>query len=126
MFSVPSQKKTVFWPVKSKVTIGDRIYLYLAAPHKQIGFVGEVCQTDLTEDNVYANIKIYFKQQPEQKGETRPFMKINKKIKSIPIKETSPLALATLKRHGLKGMLIGPRKLDNSMELLQYIKEHLS
>ncbi|MDH5544421.1 MAG: hypothetical protein OEZ43_02445 [Gammaproteobacteria bacterium] len=117
-------KKTVYWPAKTKVSKGDKIYIYLAAPHKQIAFIGEVTQVDITEESVIEDIKRFFKQLPKKKGEPTPFMKIGK-IQRVDIEADSPLALSSLKTHGLRGMLMGPRNLENNQTLLNYFQEEL-
>lgn len=42
--------------------------------------------------------------------------------KSFELKDNSFTAYSLLKENGLTGMLMGPRKLDNNLALLQYIE----
>jgi len=113
--------KQTYWPIKSKIVPGDNIYIYLAAPYKQIGFVGSVIQTSLPEAVVTREIKPFFKQTPPKSKEKRSFMEIGK-ITPIPLIEASPFSLSKLREHGLNGMLMGPRNLENSPILLEYVK----
>ena len=118
-------EETTYWPVKSRVAVGDKIYIYLAAPFKQIAFVSEIVQTDLTQNAIYNDIKPFFKQPPENKGDEKPFMQLTK-IQRLAINEDSPLNLSKLRVHGLKGMLMGPRNLGKCTELYNYVKGHLA
>jgi len=118
-------KKTAFWPMKSKVTKGDIVLIYLASPFKQIGFKCTVVKTDMMEDDVYDKVSLYFKQIPAKKEKINRFMKLDK-IESIPLKQESPLGLNQLRKFGLNGMLMGPRNLDNIPKLLSYISGCIS
>ncbi|MDH5447039.1 MAG: EVE domain-containing protein [Gammaproteobacteria bacterium] len=117
-------KKSAYWPIKSKVAKGDQVLIYLAAPYKQIGFICKVTEVDLDESTVLKHVSPFFKQVPDKNANLRYFMKLNS-IKRIPLDEASPLSLTQLKVVGLKGMLMGPRKLDNTPGLLDYLKGHM-
>ena len=93
-------------------------------PYKQIGFVSHVVQVDLAHDEVFDKASPFFKQMPDKKDNSTLFMKLNK-IESIALDENSPLCLHELKLAGLKGMLMGPRNLNNNPELLDYVKANL-
>jgi len=100
--------------------------IYLAAPYQQIGFVCDVTQTNLSLDDVRDNIQPFISNKGGgPKKHSKPFMQL-KKIATIEIDKASPLALQCLKQHGLTGMLMGPRKLENNPALLDYIKRNLS
>lgn len=109
-----------FWPMNSKVDCGDRIYIYLAAPHKQIAFVCEVAEINLDAESVMEEIRPFLKGTSRDKIPEKPFMKIGN-ISGVPLSENALLGYSFLKENGLKGMLMGPRKLENNPELLSYI-----
>ncbi len=114
--------KDAYWPKNTKVVVGDIVYIYLTAPYKQIGFLCVVKEIDMPEAAVHKYTKQFVKgvdAKPSPK-KTKPFMKLLVK-KRFPIKDGSPLSLEELKKHGLSGMLMGPRKLDGSPTLLQYV-----
>lgn len=117
-------KDSAYWPIKSKVEVKDKVLIYLAAPYKQIGFEAEVAQVDVKQDKILNKLRPFFRQIPDQQNAEARFMKLSK-IKPIEQNAASPLGLQQLKLAGLKGMLMGPRSLDNNPDLLGYIKEHL-
>ena len=41
-----------FWPMRSQTAVGDRVFIYLAAPHKQIGYACDVTETGIDEASV--------------------------------------------------------------------------
>ena len=114
-------KNTAYWPVRSRVAVGDTVLIYLAAPYKQVGFSTNVAQVDLKLTEVFDKVSPYFKQLPDKNENEKPFMKLVN-ITAIKVGEESPLSLVRLKEFGLKGMLMGPRKLDNSPALLTYVR----
>ncbi len=109
-----------YWPVHSKVIPGDCIFFYLAAPYKRIMFKCEVLDIDLMQSEVLSSISRFFKGPPPVKPTSRNFMKIMTK-ENYPLDGEVQLVLSELKDHGLKGMLMGARKLENAPELLAYI-----
>ncbi|WP_428603949.1 hypothetical protein [Sedimenticola sp.] len=117
-------KKSAYWPVKSKVEKGDKVLIYLAAPYKQIGFATDVAETGLEQDEIFDKVSPFFKQIPDTGANNKPFMKLVN-INVVRLDKTSQLSLDRLKEAGLRGMLMGPRKLDNTPELLAYIKGNL-
>lgn len=112
---------STYWPMNSKVNISDQIFIYLAAPHKQIAYICEVQEIDLSVDDIMDEIRPFFKGASDDKPPTKPFMKIMK-ISDIALNEHSLVGYSFLKENGLNGMLMGPRKLENNLELLRYIK----
>jgi len=50
-----------YWPMGSKVSKGDTIFIYLAAPYKQIGFVCNVGEVDLDPNTIIEKIRPFFK-----------------------------------------------------------------
>ncbi len=114
-----------YWPQNARVSVGDHIYLYLAAPYKQVGFVCEVLETDLSEDDIIEFVRPFFVQNGKGEGKTKPFLKI-KPVGEVERSPDSLLGLNMLREHGLNGRLMGPRKLENNPPLLAFIKEHLS
>lgn len=117
-------EKSAYWPAKSRVAVGDTVLIYLAAPYKQIGFSSRVAQIDLELAEVFDTVSPFFKQMPDRKENDKPFMRLVD-ITAVKVGEESRLTLARLKEFGLKGMLMGPKKLDNSPELLTYVQESL-
>jgi len=117
-----------YWPMNAKVSVGDIVYIYLAAPYKQIGYICEVMDVGLELDSIIEHIRPYFKE--NQKGAkddgkpSKPFIKLQNK-RAIKLDKDSPVALAYLKENGLNGMLMGPRKLENNPPLLGYVQASL-
>lgn len=111
-----------YWPRNSNVEAGDILFIYLAAPYKQIAFKCEVIRADLTGDKILKEVSAYFKEEPKDPDPLKAFLKV-KTLSRYDLEPTGPLALAFLKEHGLKGMLMGPRKLENAPELKGYILE---
>lgn len=104
--------------------MGDRVYIYLAAPYKQIAYMTEVLDVGLELDLIIERIKPYFLEagEPSKRDkQPKPFMKL-KTLRTIPLDKHSPLGLSCLKDNGLKGMLMGARKLENNPGLLSYIQ----
>lgn len=113
------QQAEAYWPMNSKLMVGDQVFLYLSAPHKQIAYRCEVLETGVSTDVALAACKPFFKQAPA-KSANKPFMCLQPQCR-FTLSEQSPLQLQQLKTHGLRGMLMGPRKLENNPELLRYI-----
>lgn len=111
-----------FWPINSRVAVGDRIYLYLAAPYKQIGFVTEVCSVDTPHAAIVDQVRPFIKGTPPSGEQEKMFMLL-KVLATVPIEPASACGYGHLKQNGLNGMLMGPRNLDNNPQLLNYIKE---
>jgi len=120
------RKKKTYWPMNSKAESGDVIYFYLAAPHKQLGFVCQVGEVNLAEELVLESLRPFFKEPAADKGgkKQKLFMEVKPDFE-IPLESDSLLGLDYLREKGLKGMLMGPRKLDNNPELLNYIRKCL-
>lgn len=110
-----------YWPMNSKVTVDDLIYIYLAAPHKQIGFICKIEQIDFEHDEIIDQIKPYFKGDGKGGKSGKKFMRL-KTTKSFELKDNSYTAYGLLKENGLTGMLMGPRNLNNNLPLLHYIE----
>ena len=110
-----------YWPMNSKVESGDLIFIYLAAPYKQIAYICEVLKTGLNENDIIKFVKPFFVTPVECDKKSKDFMKI-KPVQTLPLSPDSLFALQSLKENGLKGMLMGPRKLDNCPPLLEYAK----
>ena len=55
-------------PVNSKVSVGDTVYIYLAAPYKQIGFVCDVLDVGLDQDSILKHIRPFFKNKLAEKN----------------------------------------------------------
>lgn len=108
--------------MKSKVSIEDIIYIYLAVPYKQLGFVCEVLEIGFDEESIIDKVRPFFKSPPDGKGKAKPFMKL-RVSKSFEIGMSAQLDYGHLKENGLNGMLMGPRKLENNPPLLAYIQE---
>ena len=113
-----------YWPVNSRVSVGDVIYIYLALPYKQIGFACDVIEVDIEEAGILEKSRPFFKKEIGDKKPVKLFMKLQV-FASVALGDESPLAYHLLKQNGLKGMLMGPRKLENNPALLNYIKRNL-
>lgn len=111
---------TTFWPMNANLSPGDTVYIYLAAPYKQIGFVCSVLSTGYDLDKISDNVTPFIKGAARENGPSKPFMKL-KALHRIPINENGRLSLNDLRRNGLNGMLMGARKLENNPELFIYI-----
>ena len=110
-----------YWPLNSRVSVGDTGFIYLAAPHKQIAFDCDVLEVGLEESDVVDFVRPFFKGENHDEKSQKLFMKLQ--VSSvIPLEGDSPLAYEYLKQHGLSGMLMGPRKLENNPTLLTYIE----
>jgi hypothetical protein len=113
-----------YWPVNTKVSAGDVVYIYLAAPYKQIGYVCDVMEVGLDLDSIVEKVRPFFKNAGDNKKQPKSFMKLQTNV-TIPIDNETHLAYRYLKQNGLNGMLTGPRKLENNPELLDYIKRSI-
>ncbi len=113
-----------YWPVNTKVSIGDVVYIYLAAPYKQIAFVCDVVDIDLELDNIIEKIIPFFKGKIDNKKPSKLFMKLTTTSK-ISLEDQTILNYSNLKENGLNGMLMGARKLENNPPLLDYIQRNL-
>ena len=112
-----------YWPMKSKASPGDIIYIYLAAPYKQIAYVCRVKEVSLEKNSIFENIRQFVKGAGTDDKKDPLFMKLEP-TKQITLDLDSSLTYHFLKQHGLKGMLMGPRKLENNPELLNYIQRN--
>lgn len=113
-----------YWPINSKVSTGDVIYIYLASPYKQIGFVCEVLEVKIELYSILENIRPFFKKESNNEKQNKLFMKL-KASSVITLEDDSLLSYQYLKENGLNGMLMGPRKLENNPSLLKYIKGNI-
>lgn len=117
-----SQNEAV-WPINSKIEVGDTVYIYLAAPYKKIGFICDVKAINLSNNKIREYTTPYLKSATQNKPADKAFMMLNN-IRSIFSESLTALSYENLKINGLDGMLMGPRKLENNIELLNYIKGH--
>ncbi len=119
VFSAFKQDQT-YWPVNAKISPGDGVYIYLAAPHKQIGFFCNVVTTGHQLVEIINEVLPFIKGKADESGPSKPFMKLET-VQSIALEENSALSLENLRQNGLKGMLMGARKLENNPQLFSYI-----
>lgn len=110
-----------YWPMNSKVEVDDLIYIYLAVPHKQIGFICKILEVGYEQDEIIDQITPYFKGDGKDGKSGKKFMKLQT-VKSLKLKDDSFTAYGLLKENGLTGMLMGPRNLNNNLPLLHYIE----
>ncbi len=115
------EENEAVWPINSKVEVGDTVYFYLASPYKRIGYICTVTETDVSSDIVSKYSKPYIKRIEPTKPSVKRFMLFTDITKLLDSDDES-LTLASLKLNGLKGMLMGPRKLDNNPQLHEYIR----
>ena len=114
-------REETYWPMNAKIAAGDVVYIYLAAPYKQIGFVCDVLETGFDVDEIIEDLRGFIKGEAGGDGPAKPFMKL-KALRSLPIEKNGVLGLANLRENGLNGMLMGARKLENNPPLLEYMK----
>ena len=110
-----------YWPVNSNVSVGDTVYIYLAAPYQQIAFVAEILEIDLDSKFAFDRVKPFFKGEIENSKPNKSFMRL-KTHSIIPLEGQEQLSYASLKENGLNGMLMGARKLENNPQLFEYIQ----
>lgn len=113
-----------YWPMNSKVAVGDRLFLYISAPEKRLAYDCDILATGLDEAEVIDACRPFFREIPKGSGKAKPFMQL-KVRQQLPGGAGGPFSLAALKEAGLTGMLMGPRRLDNNPGLLAHILEHL-
>lgn len=111
----------IYWPMNAKITAGDIVYIYLAAPFKQIGFRCEVLGTGYDLGAIRNHVAPFIKGEVDQNPGSKPFMKLGS-TQAVPIEPDAPLSLRKLRDNGLNGMLMGARKLDNNPELFDFIR----
>ncbi len=114
-----------YWPLSAKAESGDIVYIYLAAPHKQVGFVCDVIETGFSLDAIIEKVEPFIKGNGGGKKEPKTFMKL-RRTQTLELTSDSLLGYTHLKANGLTGMLMGPRKLENNPALLEYIQGVLS
>lgn len=112
-----------YWPMNAKIADGDRLYIYLAAPFKQVGFVCDVLKTGYNLSDIFHEVSPFIKGDPSAGPDAKPFMKLAN-ARPFAIDSEGPLTLSHLKENGLNGMLMGARKLENNPALMHYIEEN--
>ena len=110
----------VFWPMSSKVAIGDTVFIYAGAPYKRILFQTKVVEIGLPPEVAMDFGKKFVR--VEGKAPNKPFMQLVLEQAFEP-EALSPLSFALLRENGLKGSIMGPQCLDNNPELFAYIKK---
>ncbi len=110
-----------YWPMNARTSTGDTIYIYLAAPFKQVGFRCEVLGTGYDFDSVRDQVVPFVKGDVGNAPNLKPFMKLGSTYK-VQLDDDSALSLGRLRKNGLNGMLMGARKLENNPILFEYIK----
>ena len=119
------EQKEIYWPINAKISSGDTVYIYLAAPYKQIGFICDVLATNYKMDEIIDSVLPFIKGEENQEAQSKPFMKL-KAIQFVDIGDDSALTLNNLKQNGLNGMLMGARKLENNPKLFEYVRKNSS
>jgi hypothetical protein len=120
VFSAFAQDET-YWPMNAKLSTNDTVFIYLAAPYKQIGFCCDVLETGYDLAKIYDQVAPFIKGEARETPSPKPFMKL-KATGTMPLDSQSVLSLSKLRENGLNGMLMGARKLDNNPVLFGYIK----
>jgi len=120
VFGAFAEEET-FWPRSAKAEPGDTVFIYLAAPHKQIGFICDVLEVGFDMESVMDRVQPFLKGDGGGKKEPKAFMKLATR-QTLELSSDSLLGYAHLKEQGLTGMLMGPRKLENNPDLLTYIQ----
>ena len=107
--------------MNAKIVTGDIVYIYLAAPFKQIGFRCEVLETGFDLAAIRDQVSPFIKGDADQGPGSKPFMKLGSTY-VVPIDADAALSLSKLRENGLNGMLMGARKLENNRDLLEYTR----
>ena len=116
------ERPETYWPMNAKVATGDIVYIYLAAPYKQIGFRCEVLGIGYDLAEIIDQVRPLIKGDVDDGPGSKPFMKLGAP-RAAPIDPKAALSLNNLREHGLKGMLMGARKLDNNPPLLDFTEK---
>lgn len=111
-----------YWPMNAKVMTGDIVYIYLAAPFKQIGFRCEVLGAGYDLVAIRDQVTPFIKGDLDQGPVSKPFMKLGS-TRAVPIETDAALSLNKLRENGLNGMLMGARKLENNPDLFALIRK---
>ena len=107
------------WPMSSKVELDDFVYIYGGQPYKQILFKCRVVDIGLPPEAVIEKAQKYIK--VSGKTPDKPFMML-KTVYEFEMNSNSPVSFHMIKQNGLKGSIMGPRCLENNLELLEYIQ----
>lgn len=110
----------VFWPISSKVAVGDTVFIYAGAPYKRILF-----QTKVVEVGLPAELAVEFGKKfvrVEGKAPKKLYMQLVLE-QEFEARNLSPFSFAVLKENGLKGSIMGPQCLENNEELFAYVKK---
>lgn len=110
-----------YWPMNAKISLTDTVFIYLAAPFKQIGFACDVFGTGYDLVDIHNQIAPFIKGDVGDGTATKQFMKL-RATWTVPIEVNSALSLGKLRKNGLNSMLMGARKLENNPVLSEYIK----
>lgn len=116
------ERSETYWPMNAKVATGDIVYIYLAAPYKQIGFRSKVLGIGYDLAEILDQVRPLIKGDVDHGSGSKPFMKLGAPC-AVPIDPNAALSLNNLREHGLKGMLMGARKLDNNLPLLEFTEK---
>lgn len=119
VFGALAQDET-YWPMNGKMVAGDAAYIYLAAPHKQIGFLCDVLETGFDMAEIIDHIAPFIKGDASDGPSGKPFMKLGA-TQTVTLEPHGALSLDQMRQNGLTGMLMGARKLDNNPTLSAYI-----
>ncbi len=117
------KEEQAVWPIHSKIEVGDTVYIYLAAPHKRIAYVCSVKAIDIGHEMILKYSLPYIKKSSQAKPIDKRFMLLEN-IKLLSHNDNALLSLEALKANGLKGMLMGARKLDNNPQLQEHIRKY--
>ena len=112
------KERTPIWPISSNVEKGDIVNIYVGAPYKQIICKCKVISIDSDGDDILAQDNRYLK--VEMKEIDKQFMRLNV-VQNYPIIEDGPTSFLVLKENGLKGSIMGPQKLENNLQLKEYL-----
>ncbi len=116
------KKQNAVWPINTKIEVGDAVYIYLAAPYKRVGYICSVKETDIAREIIKEYSSPYIKNTGQDSSADKPFMLLGD-IQTLLNNDNDALSLAKLKENGLKGMLMGARKLDNNPQLREYLRK---
>lgn len=106
------------WPINSKVAKNDIVFIYVSAPFKRICYQCRVLEIDVETKKVMAAASKFVKTEGEMPDKKFMMLEV---LKSYDREGDNSLAYSCLKENGLTGMLMGPRKLNNNQELMDYV-----
>lgn len=105
------------WRTNKNVNEGDIVYIYIGEPIAKILLKTRVVNLNIPDEHLIGGD---FYRKVDAMREKANYVRLEL-IQSF-LEKKDYLSFEALKKHGLKGSIQGPLKLDNNPELLEYIK----